>query len=304
MRRVLVTGASGYVGGHLARSLIARGVEVVALVRPRSTRPLPSGVVGVAVPESARGLERAIRTADPQVCVHLATRFLARHEPDDVPGMLEANVILGARLAEALVGVGGIPLIDVGTVWQHVDGADYRPANIYAASKQALADILTAYALRSGLPVVRLTLTDTYGPRDPRPRLVPLLVEAAARGTSVELSSGHQLVDLVHVTDVVAAFERVLSAVVTTEAPLVPAADGSTRFGVSSDAPLSIRDLVEVLDSVSPQPVDARWGARPDRPLEMWEPWDAGPPLPGWAPQVPLSEGLAELVREQRGGGG
>ncbi len=302
MRRVLLTGATGFVGGHLAATLVGQGVEVVALTRPGSTRPLSPGVTAVRVPATAAALESAVRAARPDVCAHLATLFLAQHRPEDVVPLIEANLVLGTRLAEALAAVGDVPLVDVGTVWQHVGGAGYCPANLYAATKQAMADLLTAYALRHGLPVVRLTLTDTYGPRDPRRRLLPALVEAAAERTPVELSSGHQLVDLVHIADVVRAFDAVMRRVGDAHDPLVPASDGSTRFGVSSGAPVSIRDLVATLDSVSPHPVDARWGARPDRPLEMREPWDAGPPVPGWSPSVALADGLAELVAERAGG--
>ncbi|CAN5482178.1 NAD(P)-dependent oxidoreductase [soil metagenome] len=304
MHRVLLTGATGFVGGHLARRLAGRGVEVVALTRPGSRSPVPPGVVAVPVPDRPADLESAVRAARPDVCAHLATLFLAQHRREDVVPLLEANLVLGTRLAEALVAVGGVPLVDVGTVWQHVTGAAYCPANLYAATKQAMVDVLTSYALRGVLPLVRLTLTDTYGPLDPRRRLVPAPVAAAAQGTPVELSSGHQLVDLVHITDVVDAFDATLTRMCDAHEPLVPAPDGSTRFGVSSGAPVSVRDLVATLDSVSPRPVDARWGARPDRPIEMREPWDVGPSVPGWSPAVTLADGLAELVAEGRAGAG
>lgn len=292
--RVLLTGATGFVGRHLARALVDRGAEVVALVRPGSARTVPAGVTAVAVPESAVDLEEAVRAARPDVCVHLATHYVAQHRADEVEALLEANVVFGARLAEALVAVGGVPLVDVGTVWQHVDNAPYRPANLYAASKQALADLLVAYALRGGLPVVRVTLTDTYGPDDDRPRLVPLLVEAASSGTPVYLASGTQLVDLVHVDDVVAAFTAVLARL--GDEPAWPDADGSTRVGVSSGAPVTIRELVAAVERSSGHPLAVEWGARPDRDVEMREPWDPGPTPAGWHPRVGLDEGLADLL--------
>ena len=295
--RVLLTGATGFVGGHLARSLVARGVAVTALVRPASSGRVPDGVIANAIPDSADELASVVGAARPDVCVHLATNFLARHQPDDVVSLLEANVIFGARLAEALVAVGGTPLIDVGTLWQHVDGARFRPANLYAASKQALADVLVAYSLRHGLPVARLTLTDTYGPDDARPRLIPLLLRAAATGAEVPLSSGTQLIDLVHVHDVVAAFELLADRLTDQDQPLVPSPEGTTGFGVSSGAPITIRQLVATLEQVVGHPMDVHWGAQPDRQVEMREPWDPGPPPPGWHPHIDLPTGLATLLR-------
>lgn len=294
--RVLLTGATGFVGSHLARSLVDRGTEVVALVRPGSARPVPEGVHAVDVPDTPEDLAAIVREAGPQACVHLATRFLARHRADDVADMLTTNVVFGARLAEALVAAGGVPLIDVGSVWQYVDGAAYRPANLYAASKQALADLLVAYSLRQGLPVVRAVLTDTYGPDDDRPRLVPLLLRAVASGEDLPLSSGTQLIDIVHIGDVVSAFELLTDALADDASPLVPAADGSTRFGVSSGAPVTVRELAATVERVAGRTLATRWGARPDREVEMREPWDPGPPVPGWSRHITLEDGLAALL--------
>jgi len=67
-------------------------------------------------------------------------------------------------------------------------------------------------------------------------------------------------------------------------------------FAASSGAPGRLRGVVAVLDEVLSAPVPVVWGARRDRDGEMLEPWDAGPPVPGWAPQVPLGEGFRLLL--------
>lgn len=296
--RVLLTGATGFVGSHLARSLVAHGTHVTALVRPGTT-VVPDGVVPVEIPVSAVGLEEAVASSRPDVCIHLATRFIVRHRPEDLVDLLEANVVLGARLAEALVAAGPVPLIDTGTVWQHVDGAAFRPANLYAASKQALGDLLVAYALRDALPVVRVTLTDTYGPGDRRPKLVPLLVRAARTGEVVKLSSGHQLVDLVHVADVVAGLESVAERLVGAGERWEAPEDGIVGYGLSAGETPSVRELVDIIDRLTDRPLAVRWGARPDRPVEMRRPWPVGPPPVDWQPRIALDGGLAQLLRPE-----
>lgn len=298
--RVLLTGATGFVGGHLARSLVDQGAHVTALVRPGTTA-VPDGVVPVEIPTTAASLVAAVASSRPDVCIHLATRFLARHRPDQLVGLLEANVVFGARLAEALVAAGPVPLVDAGTIWQHVDGAAFVPANLYAATKQAFRDLLVAYALHDGLPVARLTLTDTYGPGDRRPKLVPLLVRAARTGETVELSSGHQLVDLVHVSDVVAGFESVAEELVNARTRRAPE-DGIVRYGLSAGEIPSVRDLVATIEGLTGGTLAVRWGARPDRPVEMRRRWPVGPPPPGWQPRVTLTAGLGPLLSAEAEG--
>ena len=67
---------------------------------------------------------------------------------------------------------------------------------------------------------------------------------------------------------------------------------------MSSGRPQSVRDVVDVLGAVAGRAVPVRWDARADRDGEMLTPWDAGPPVPGWAPTVTLESGFSALLAE------
>lgn len=293
MTRALVTGVTGFVGSHLGRALVADGVEVHALVRPTARLGrIPDIVDRLVLHEddgAARAIEDAVTAARPDVTFHLATNFIAEHAPADVGPLVADNVLFPARLAEALARAGCPALVNVGTAWQHVGGAAYRPKNLYAATKQAFEDVLRHYVERSELSVVTLNLFDTYGPLDHRSKLLSALQRALDTGTELGMSSGQQLIDLVHVHDVVAALrlagERCRATVCAGE-----------QFAVSSGAARPVREVVDLLGELSGRPVPVRWGARPDRPGEMLEPWDAGPPVPGWAPKVSLADGLLAVL--------
>jgi nucleoside-diphosphate-sugar epimerase len=288
--RALVTGATGFVGSHLTRALVARGDDVHALARASARRERLADLTdGVTFHEDPGGvLDDVVTAARPDATFHLATHFVAEHAPDDVASMVAANVAFPTRLADALARVApGARFVNAGTAWQHVGGARYRPKNLYAATKQAFEDVLAAYAVRGELQCVTLDLYDTYGPDDPRGKLVDVLVRALRTGEPLAVGSGRPLLDLVHVRDAVAAF------CVAAEQPLGPEA---TVYAVSSGAPVTVRELVDVLADVAGKPVPVQWGARPDRAGDMVTYWDTGLPLPGWAPAVDLRTGLAELL--------
>lgn len=286
---------TGFVGSHVARHLLDAGAEVHALVRPQARlEQIPDLVDRLVLHEDDGGpLDERVREAAPEAVLHLATRFLAAHGPADVAPLVLDNVAFGARLADAAA-ARRVPFVNVGTAWQHVDGARYRPKNLYAATKQAFEDILAHYDRNAGLPVVTVNLFDTYGPHDHRGKLLAGLLGALRTGTPLDLSSGEQLIDLVHVDDVARALLR-------SAALLRAAEDLPTRCAASSGRPRSIREVVDVLGAVAGRPVPVRWGARPDRRGEMLHPWDAGPPVPGWVPRVDLEEGLRQLVAGDAG---
>jgi nucleoside-diphosphate-sugar epimerase len=298
---VLVTGATGFIGRHLVRRLRHDDRSVVGLVRdPRALGEVP-GVVVEEIPPDDAALRALVASHRPSACVHLATRFVATVDVDDLRSLVEANVLFGLRVAEACLAADGVPFVDTGTVWQHAGGAPYAPANLYAATKQALHDLLVDLAGR-GLPVVTLTLTDTYGPGDPRPKLVPRLLDAARTGVALEMGDGSGQVDLVHVDDVVSGFGTVLDRLADPTHPLRPATDASTVHTLTSGAPCTVRELVAAADRALGRPVPVAWGARAERAVDRRPAAPHDPSLPGWSPAVSLDEGLRRLFGPLRRG--
>src|SRR6476619_3912220 len=175
-----------------------------ALVRDASA-DLPSGVNGHPIPTRISDLIGLVGGIEPDVCFHLATAFRGVHVADDIEPMVTANVGFGTALAEAVSQAGDCVFVNTGTVWQHFDARPYSPVSLYAAMKQAFTDVLRFYEEVASLPVVTLELTDTYGPGDPRPKLLPILVRAAREGTELQMTDGTQLIDLLHVDDAVRA---------------------------------------------------------------------------------------------------
>jgi nucleoside-diphosphate-sugar epimerase len=217
------------------------------------------------------------------VVFHLATSFIAQHETCDIPELIDSNITFGTVILEAARGASARVVL-TGSAWQHFEGATYHPVSLYAATKQALFDVAAFYA-HEGLDVRELTLFDTYGPDDPRRKLVPLLLEAAATGEQIDMSSGTQLIDLLYVTDVVEALIRTADQ---------PASESTSvqQFVARSGTPVSIRGLVELIEQVVGSEINVAWGKRPDRPREMRSDWTFGHPVPGWSPRVDLASGI------------
>ena len=266
----------------MVRRLVDDGWTVDALVRDPAS--LPAGVAIHEIPGPIDELIGLVGNLAPDVCFHLATAFRGVHVPADIEPMVTANVGFGTALAEAVSQAGDCTFVNTGTVWQHFDARAYSPVSLYAAMKQAFTDVLRFYEEVAGLPVVTLELTDTYGPGDPRPKLLPILVRAAREGTELQMTDGTQLIDLLHVDDAVGA--------------LLATADGAAGavYGASGGDTVTLRELVDRFETVSGLEVKASWGARAARPREMTRPWMVSGPPPGWSPQVSLDDGIRALL--------
>jgi nucleoside-diphosphate-sugar epimerase len=266
------------------------------VVRPNSDLQQLSQVIdrlGVHVHDgSTRGLLGIVESVRPQSVFHLASLFIAEHQLDQVEPLIASNVLFGTQLLEAMRAADVHRMVNVGTSWQHFHSDRVRPSCLYAATKQAFQDILDFYTDAYGMRVVTLKLFDTYGAGDPRKKLFYLLRNAYKTGAPLAMSAGEQLVDLVHIDDVIEAFK-------IAEARLCFGTEAQHEvYSVSSGSPLPLRGIVELYDEIIGHGLRIDWGARPYRSREVMIPWDGNPGLPDWTPKVSLADGLARMHKE------
>jgi nucleoside-diphosphate-sugar epimerase len=294
--RVLITGATGFLGSHLARRLVRDGHDVHVLARPSSTLhrlgPERASMTVHVLETESTAVRAAVSSSRPEVVFHLASLFRDQHAPEDVRPLILSNVLFGAELLDAMTAEGVNRLVVAGTSWQHYEDAEYDPACLYAATKQAFRDLLTFWSNTTPLRTVVLELFDTYGAGDERPKVIPLLLTMARdpRRREVAFSEGHQLLDFVHVDDVVEAL--IQAGGLTGTLP----AGATETYTVRSGEAVSLRQLAALVESLAGHPLPIRWGARAERAREVRRPSSRGERLPGWSPRISLRDGIQQLV--------
>lgn len=289
-RSALITGVTGFIGGHLAQRLLADGWTVHALVREGSAPPSLGGLQVHGHDGTVAGLTRIVGAAAPDVVFHLASLYLADHRPEQVDDLVASNVLLGVQLAEAMSAAGASRLVNTGTAWQHFRTTDYHPVNLYAATKQACEDLLLYYHSARELSVLTLKLFDTYGAGDKRRKLVQILVDAARSGEPLNMSPGEQAIDLTHVDDVVEAFLIAAQRLLGSEAPL------NECYFIAGERH-SLRELVSKVEERLGRSLSVSFGKRPYREREVMSPVPPDPLLPGWTPRRTLDRELRTLAR-------
>jgi nucleoside-diphosphate-sugar epimerase len=291
--RALITGAAGFVGGRLARRLAAEGWEVHGIVRRPPGDPLVRALGAVCSPHyhdgSMESLTRIVALSRPTVVFHLAARFVADHRSTDVEPLIQDNILFGTQLLEAMRAAGARRIVNAGSAWQHFRNAEYSPVSLYAATKKAFAELLQYFVEAHGIHAVTLELSDTYGPGDIRRKLIPMMLEAERMKRELSMVRGELPLNFVHVDDAVSAF------IVAAKRLLANQVAGHEVYAVRSNEPVVVKELFAIWEAARGAALAARWGERPYRAREVLEHWTQGAPLPGWAPKVSLTEGLAGL---------
>lgn len=307
MSRVLVTGASGYIGGRLVGALTRGGLEVRGLVRePAGELDVEQVVCDLASEQAHALLARACEGID--AVVHLAgeNEVSAEREPARA---LAATVVATERVAEACAAIGVRRLVYMSTV--HVYGARIAPGvlleeemrveprSAYAISRLASEQIAAAVAGdRCELVVLRLT-NSVGAPHHPgvdRWTLVAndLSRQGARAGSLTLRSSGMQWRDFVPLSWVCSAIAA--AAGFHPRASIDPG-----TYNLASGQPLTVRALAEMIQRA----FERETGRRPQLHAPPPEP---DPPRPysvsvaravqwGLSPPPPLEQAVEEIVR-------
>jgi nucleoside-diphosphate-sugar epimerase len=290
-KRALITGATGYLGSNLAYHLTNQGWDVHIITRTNSDLKVLDDILHKITVHchdgTSSGMVEVMANAKPEIVFHLASLFLAQHKTEDIESLIISNLLFSTQLVEAMAINGIRHLVNTGTSWQHYNSEDYNPVNLYAATKQAFEDILLYYIEAHGLKATTLALFDTYGPNDPREKLIGLLWKAANSQQPLSMSPGEQMIDLVHVDDVIRAYIRAADK-------LQDQSGGHVCYGVSSGTPIRLIDLVAAFQKATKTKLPISFGGRPYRQREVMVPWTSFQSLPEWHAQVPFEIGIRQ----------
>ncbi len=307
--RWLVTGAGGFVGGHLVGRLRAEGVrEVFGLVRPGSAPAAPAYEAVEADVLDSTAMIRAVRALRPDRIVHLAAQSSARDSWQDPEDTLRTNLFGLLHLLEAVREAGLTPrILVVGSAEEYGAVAEaapipeetpLRPASPYAVSKVAQGYLALQYAVAHGLHVVRTRTFNHTGPgrgsgfaEGSFARQIAE-IEAARRAPTIAVGNLDAVRDFTDVRDVVRAYLRVLEA-----------GEAGEVYNVASGRGHRIAEVLEVLIAHSPARVEVRSDASLMRPADTpYLVGDAGRlrKATGWEPEIPFEQTLGELLQHWR----
>ncbi len=301
MMKVLITGATGFIGANLTRRLLHDGHEVHAIIREEAQLWRLDSIITdlhlhiIDMTDSLK-LTQLVREISPQWIFHLAV-YGAYSSQSNVEEMVQTNVVATSNLLLACEKVGFEAFVNTGSsseygfkLYAPTEEESLEPNSYYAVTKASATLFARYFSQRTQLQVVTLRLYSVYGLYEEYTRLIPRLIVNGLKGTYPPLVSPTTARDFIYTDDVVDAY---LKAADNGQIPR------GAIYNIGSGQQTELREVVELVRSQLGISEEPQWGSMEQR---IWDTntWVANISSAkrdlDWSPTNSLDSGLRQMT--------
>lgn len=301
-KKVLITGANGFIGANLARYLVSAGIRPYLILRKESNTwrikdLLSRTFLTYADLRDKKMLKQVIKEIKPQIIFHTAAcgGYPSQQDADEI---METNFSGTINLVNSCQNEGFELLVNTGSSSEYgIKSVPMREDNFlepitnYAVSKAAAALFCHMKAAREHLPIVTLRIFSPYGYYEERSRLIPSLILSCLRGKNPRLSSPESVRDFVFIEDVIEAYVQVVEHAKECIGNI---------FNIGAGRQFTVGEVVREIITITGDAVTPLWGRSSNPRVEPAQ-WCAdiskAERVLGWQPRHELRGGLHKNIQ-------
>lgn len=299
-KRVLVTGATGFIGSHIAQRMVKEKALVYVLARETSDlwrlKHIENDIAVCRIDiRDFHKLDECVRDVKPDYVFHMSAYGVDSRQKDYFVAA-ETNIVGIINLMSALKKTGCEKFLNIGSCMEYGDKKDIiredaalEPFNIYGSTKAAATIMAHQLAAENGIDIVTLRAFGIFGENEGSHKFFPHIILSLLNGCEVNLTACEQYRDYCYIDDIVAGF-------------ILAAKDKNSKntvFNIGSGTIRPLRYYVDMVYALMSNTSKPNYGAIPYRPDEVWKPHPDISKIKNalkWEPEFSLKEGLLKTI--------
>lgn len=284
--KILLTGATGFLGSHLLPELIKKDYKIIMLKRSFSNFWRISDCLPLvkSFDIDKTNIEEIFQKNKVDIIIHIATDY-GKKNSNDITQMLQCNIELPTKLLQLGIKYGSAIFINTHTS----ANSEYT---LYSAMKNSFLEIMHYFVANCKMRFINLKLEYIYGEKDDSSKFIPYAIEGILNREEIKATKGEQKRDFVYVKDVVNTYVKVLDNVESLNEKFI-------EFGIGTGQSVSLKNCVSKIEEIIGVKANIKWGAISYRKNEVFDSkanTNRTKELLNWQPDVSLEEGLKKTM--------
>ena len=201
--KILITGASGYVGSNLVRSLAETNHSVYLVLREINLNiEVFNSKLDYHIYKGTEKLIHYFREVEPELVIHSAGYIVNNYDTKDLKYLIDSNIYFGLEILEAMRASGCKKIINIGSLYQTKQINLYQNYNLYAATKNAFEEIIDYYVIAYGISVLKMRFSNIYGLENKR-SILNKLIEHIGNPSEFKFYSSDKLLNFINIDEVI-----------------------------------------------------------------------------------------------------
>ena len=284
--KIIITGATGFLGSHLLPTLIEKGYDVIILKRSFSNTWRIQNVLSQikSYDIDKTDMKKIFDENEIGGIIHLATDYGKKND-NNIIQMSKANIELPAQLLDSCTKYGIKFFINTHTFANN-------KYSLYSATKSAFTEIARYFAANYQVKFINMRLGYMYGEKDDYTKFVPFVIKSILEDKEIRATEGEQKRDFIYVKDIVDAYLKVLDNLKNLDKKFL-------EFEIGTGNSISLRDFVSEIEEEVNKKANIKWGEIPYRKNEIFDSKadiKKAKNIIGWYPKYDISNGLKKTV--------
>lgn len=297
--RILITGATGFVGQNLMLILMNKCPETEILLLCRNLEKAMGMFSDKKLVIAEAEAWEKVKAFNPDIVLHLASLSTSRNDSDIVKPLLDSNILYGVRLLDALKECSNLRLfVNTGSFAEYRWGGEsINDAYLYTATKSAFRVFVDYYSQLTGYKYINIIPYTIYGGKPTIKRLMDYILESMDSDAPVDMTAGEQILDFTHVDDLCDFYVHVVTHVNDLEQ-----VKNGENFQIGTGKGTSIRELAAMMEEVYGKKCNINWGGRPYRDRDTMHAVASiakNIELLHWKAKIQLKDGIIKMKNQK-----
>ena len=291
--KILVTGATGFVGKHLIQKL--RDFDVRFVVRNINTEYSKDRQI-VYNDEKLDVFQKDVKSYNPKIVIHLASYLTSSDDISSIKNIVDSNILFTSILLESLKSTDLELFINTGTSAEYYynDGKE-NPAYFYSASKIAIKPIIKYFKNIQGFKTINIIPYTIYGGKSKSKKVIDYILDSLDSKLYLEMTNGEQILDFIHIDDVTDFYVHCVNNINLLK--------DEENYHLGTGKGTSIKELSNIIEDLTNKKANINWGSKEYRTLDIMR---AIAPIYklekelNWKPKVSIKDGIKKILEEEK----